>query len=74
MIHDSRKIAAMKQRQKNFITGVTTTWGTVLKGCSTSKVEDCCSKIISFEKIPEIRPFALDILETVLELFSFFLI
>ena len=39
-IHKSTKL------WNNFMVGVTTTWGTVLKGCSIRKVKNHCSKEI----------------------------
>jgi hypothetical protein len=38
-IHNSIKITAMKKQWNNFMVGVTTTWGTVLKGHRIRKVE-----------------------------------
>ena len=40
LILNSSKITVMKHHQGNLMVGVTTTWGTVLKGCSIRKVEN----------------------------------
>ena len=44
MIHNSSKITVMKWRWNNVMVGVTTTWGTVLMGCSIRKAETHGSK------------------------------
>ena len=46
MIHDSRKVAAMKQQQKNFITGVTTTLSMGIKSLRVGLIQCLMNTII----------------------------
>ena len=46
MIHDSRKVAAMKQQQKNFITGVTTTLSMGIQSLGVGLIQCLMNTII----------------------------